>query len=438
MEIQRRKVLAGLTAASLPRFLRASQSADPDVVVVGAGAAGLAAARTLLDRGLSVSVLEADNRIGGRAWTESQTFGFPYDRGCHWLHHASSNVWREYAKNHGFDVFPDDGDEYLFANGERQSLDKTDEFYAAIERLFERAWEEHSTGSKDGPISRFLDPDDPWTPTVEARLVNDWDGQELNEISTEFYMADEDEEDWLCAQGLGNLIAHYGRNVPVRTGVPVRRIDWRGDGVRVVSDDGTIRAKIVIVTVSTGVLASGQIEFTPGLPTDKNESFHAFKMGTYNHIALLYSEDVFGLGTNQYVIPLAKSKREPGLLSNMDNTGLVMIYVGGDLSRDLQQAGIDAAVDFGIEHVNSLLGNDMSGKFVKGTFSRWGLNPWTQGSYAVPVPGGLKYRDVLRRPVAERIFFAGDSCHRGPYSSVSRAHDSGVETAEKVLATLKV
>ena len=383
-------------------------------------------------------VLEADNRIGGRAWTESETFGFPYDRGCHWLHHASSNVWREYAKKHGFDVYPDDGDEYVYSNGSRQSLDKTDEFYAAIERLFERAWEQYSASNEDGPVSRFLDPDDPWTPTVEARMVNDWDGQELDQISTEFYMVDVEEEDWLCAQGLGSLIAHYGRHVPVRTGTAVRKIDWRGNDIRVISDAGSIRSKAVVITVSTGVLASGQIEFTPPLPVEKLESFHAFKMGAYNHIALLYSEDVFGLGANQYVIPEAKSKREPGLLSNMDGSGLLMIYVGGDLSHELQREGVNAAVDFGVEHINSILGNDVSKKFVKGMFPLWSHNPWTRGSYAVPVPGGLKYREVLRRPIADRVFYAGDSCHRGPFSSVSRAHDSGVETAEQVLEVLKV
>jgi monoamine oxidase len=435
---QTRSVLAGMSAGSLPRLPWASQSSNPDVVVVGAGAAGLATARTLLDRGLSVTMLEADNRIGGRAWTESETFGFPYDRGCHWLHHASSNVWRDYAKYHGFDVYPDNGDEYVFSGGRRESLQKTDELYAAIERLFERAREQYSARYEDGPIARFLDPDDPWTPTVEARMIHEWDGQELNEISTEFYMADIDEEDWLCAQGLGSLIAHYGRHVPVQTGTAVRKIDWRGNDVRVESDAGSIRSKAVVVTVSTGVLASGQIEFTPALPADKLESFHAFKMGAYNHIALLYSEDVFGLGANQYVIPLAKSKREPGLLSNMDGSGLLMIYVGGDLSHELQQEGVNAAVDFGVEHINSILGSDISKKFVKGTFSLWSHNPWTRGSYAVPVPGGMKYREVLRGPIADRIFFAGDSCHRGPFSSVSHAHDSGVETAEQVLDTLKV
>ncbi len=435
--IRRRKFLIGAAAAALPRIAWPSRSTNPDVVVIGAGAAGLAAARTLLDGGLSVTVLEAEDRIGGRAWTESETFGFPYDRGCHWIHHASSNVWKPYAQEHGFDVYPDEGELYIYSGGHRESLDKTDEMEAAFERFFERAGEQYSASNEDGPLSRFLDPEDPWSATVESHIVNSWDGQEMDEISTAYYLVDEKEDDWFCAQGLGALVAHYGRQVPVQLGTPVRKVDWSGSDVRVVTDAGSIRTRAVVITASPGVLASEQIEFKPGLSTDKVESFNAFRMGAYNHIALLYSEDVFGLGANQYVAPLAKSKREPGLLSNMDDTGLLMIYVGGDLSHELQEAGIDAAVDFGVWHINAILGNDVSRKFVKGTFSRWSHNPWTRGSYATPVPGGLKHREALRSTVANRLFFAGESCHRGPFPSVSRAHESGIEVAEQVLKTIR-
>ena len=95
---------AQLSTLSAPK--RALQSSDVDVVVVGAGAAGLSAARTLTEKGHSVAVLEARSRIGGRAFTESNTFGVPYDHGCHWLHDESSNPWVKYGQDHGFDLYP--------------------------------------------------------------------------------------------------------------------------------------------------------------------------------------------------------------------------------------------------------------------------------------------------------------------------------------------
>ncbi|MEM9056929.1 MAG: FAD-dependent oxidoreductase, partial [Pseudomonadota bacterium] len=224
--------------------------------------------------------------------------------------------------------------------------------------------------------------------------------------------------------------------VPVHTQAAVRAIDWRGTGVRVDASTGSLRAKAVIVTASTGVLASGTIRFTPELPVEKTEAFHAFRMGAYNNIGLRYREDVFGLGATQHVIPKAASVRQPPLSSNLDGTGLSMVYVGGDLSRELQAAGVEAAIDFGVSYVDDLLGSDTRKRFVNGAFFCWEHHSWTRGSYFAPLPGALMHREALRRPVGERVFFAGDACHDGPTASVSRAHDSGVATAREVLTTL--
>ena len=191
-----------------------------------------------------------------------------------------------------------------------------------------------------------------------------------------------------------------------------------------------------MVTVSTGVLAPGAITFAPRLPNDKTESFHAFPMGSYNHIALLYSTDVFGMGPNSYIIPLAADKRDAGLLSNADGTGLVMIYVGGDLSWELERHGIDEAIEFGVNYLNSMLGEETGKKLVNGTFTRWGNNRWTRGSYASAAPGGLPYREVLRRPVGNRIFFAGDACHPGGSPTAARAYQTGVDVAAEVLRSI--
>ncbi|MGI9287769.1 MAG: flavin monoamine oxidase family protein [Pseudomonadales bacterium] len=432
MKAQRRQILSAMIAALLPRPLFARDTAEPDVVVVGAGAAGLAAARNLLQAGLSVIILEADNRIGGRAFTESDTFGFPYDRGCHWLHHASTNPWIRYGKENGFDVSPDEGKEFIFNNGRPSEAKKLDEFNDALDDFFERAWEA-SRNKPDAPVSAYLDDDNPWSATIESLIVNDWYGLELSDISVRYLLTDDEDNDWLCAQGFGSLVAHYGRGLLVKTGVEVREIRWGGKGVHIVTNDGSLRARAAVVTVSTGVLASGDINFSPALPREKVESFHAFPMGSYNHIGLLYSTDVFGMGPNSYIVPLANDKRDAGLLSNADGTGLAMIYVGGDLGWELERNGVDEAIQFGIDHVNAILGKDTEKKLVKGTFTRWGHNRWTRGSYAAAAPGGLPYREILRRPVGNRIFFAGDACHPGGSSSAARAYQTGVDVAADVL-----
>ena len=155
---------------------------------------------------------------------------------------ADTNVWRGYAQTHGFDVYPDDGDDYIYVAGERQPQHETDRFYNAMERYFERAWE-YLQVHDDAPMSRFLDPQDPWSATIEAFIANDWYIREAAHVSTRAALEEGEDYDWFCKQGLGTLIAHYGRNIPVHTGVPVTRIDWRGDGVKVESAAGALHCR---------------------------------------------------------------------------------------------------------------------------------------------------------------------------------------------------
>lgn len=435
MKLGRRQLLSLMAAVAVPGSVRAMSPSNPDVIVVGAGAAGLAAARHLIDGGLTVMIVEADSRIGGRAYTESETFGFPYDRGCHWLHHADTNFWVGYGQQHRFDVYPDDGEEILFSEGRPAPRAELDDFFQSIGSILEKAWEE-SRGMPDAPISDYLDDDHPLRASIESLIINDWYGLEPHEISAEFVLNDDDDNDWLCAQGLGTLVAHYGRDLNVRTNVEVSEVKWGKNGVTVTTNNGSIRSKAVVLTMSTGVLASGHIRFTPGLPQWKTESFHAFPMGSYNHIALLYKGDVLGNGPNKYIIPLANDKREPGLASNVNDTGLIMIYIGGDLGRELENDGMEAAIDFGAQYVQSLAGTGSGSDLISGTFTRWSHNPWTLGSYAAARPGGLPSRESLRRSIDDRLFFAGDACHPEGSSSVSRAHDSGVEVAKAVVAAM--
>ena len=156
-------------------------------------------------------------------------------------------------------------------------------------------------------------------------------------------------------------------------------------------------------------------------------------MGMYQHIALMFSADVFGLGPDGYARPVAQTMVEPGVISNLSGTGLTWIFVGGDLSRELEGAGIDAVVDFGLAHVQNMLGRNVSKQFVKGAFTRWGRYPWTLGSYASPRPGAKGMRERLRQPVGDRIFFAGEACHTDLWATCAGAYLSGIETAESVM-----
>jgi len=407
-----------------------------DVIVIGAGAAGLAAGRTLLDAGLSVRVLEARDRIGGRAWTESKTFGFPFDRGCHWLHSAKVNPWLPYGRENGFTMYGESQASALYVDGVRAAGREHDAMWAAYEEFVERIAEAADQGV-DAPISQFLEPDSPWAWNVTTLVTHGDFGKPLDAISTQSYPGYEDyNEGWFCREGFGALVAHYGRKVPVDLETPVRRIGWAESGVEVETTSGTLSARAVVVTATTGVLAAGRIRFDPVLPVETVEAFHGFPMGVYNHIALLFAEDVFGLGSDAYLHIEAQADEPASWISNVGGTGLTMLWVGDDLARQLEEGPLEAALDYGLGVVGGAVGSAARSAFVKGDYTRWGSDNWTRGSYASAAPGAAHLRQVLATPVAERIFFAGDACHQEFSGSCAGAHYSGVETAEAMIRQL--
>lgn len=413
--------------------MRAASANTPDIVVVGAGAAGLAAARTLGEAGVTYKVIEARARIGGRAFTETETFGVPYDQGGHWLHDSEVNPWIPYAKASGFRVYSDPGEEISFANGESVGTDWIDTIYQAIEEI---GYEIYLAGERgrDEPIEQFFDLNNPSHSGAASFFVHDFYGKELKDISTAAFRWEDLGEDWICREGFGALVAHYGRDVPVELNTEVTRIDWSGEGVRVETSRGALDAKAVVVTPSTGLLASGKIRFDPVLPVEKVEAINAFTMGVYNHVAMMFRSDIFGLGPDSYPQPANRTIDQPALASNVSGSGLCMLWTGGDLSRDLEQAGIAAAVDYGLSQVKSMLGTGVEKDFVKGNFTRWGQDPWTLGSYASKQPGLPGSRTDLRASVGDRLFFAGDQCHEVLSSTIAGAHESGIETAKQVIA----
>ena len=313
------------------------------MVVVGAGAAGLSATRELRRRGATVATLEASSRIGGRAHTDLTRFGVPYDIGAHWLHNAASNPFVKHAKDNGFTVYPAPDTETLYV-GDREA---SDEEYSAFDAAYRNAIGAISAAGRRGrdvsPASVVPD-GGKWHDLVHF-VIGPWEmGKDFDTFSCADWWSGEDGADWYCEEGYGTLVAHRARDLDVHLSARVQSIDWSGSGVAVETGKGRVRAKACIVTVSTGVLASGDLRFVPALPEEKVESFHGISMGHYDHIALFFDENVFGTGPDEYLLYNADSHgaHSPalmGLLTNVSGTGLTLAEVGGDFARELEEGG---------------------------------------------------------------------------------------------------
>lgn len=99
--------------------------------------------------------------------------------------------------------------------------------------------------------------------------------------------------------------------------------------------------------------------------------------------------------------------------------------------------GQAAAIDFALQELRVIFGNAVERHFVKGVATNWGHNPLTLGAYASAAPGKYDQRRILRQPIGDRIWFAGEACSRLEWATVGGAHDSGIEVATKVASALQ-
>lgn len=440
--ITRRRALLGLaatlggsTAWAQPQR-RPVVAAEPDVAIIGAGSAGIAAARELTRLGRSVVVLEAMNRIGGRAFTESATFGVPFDHGCAWLHKADQNPYRDLARGYGFTLADHDYAIDRIQLGPKRASDAEVAAMNATEEAMSEAIEAASR-QVDAPASQFLDMRGPWAETAANYLGALDFAVDVDELSTTDYAAGDDlEPNMLCKQGLGAIVARYGQGLPVRLGTPVSKIDHSGRGVALTTPAGVLRAKKVIVTVSTGVLASEAIRWDPLLPDWKTQSFHDLPMGLLMKIPLLLRTERFGVAPFTDLYLERAGRRDIYFLSFPFNAPLMVGFVGGDFGWEVAAAGQAAAVDYAKTALNDMFGSTASSKVSGGLMTGWAANKWTQGAYAAALPGKYAARAALSRPLDEKIFFAGEALGGPLIQTCAGAYNAGQAAARAAHAAL--
>jgi monoamine oxidase len=416
--LSRRAMLLGIgSVAASPltsRFSWAQGLALPreaDVVIVGAGAAGLAAARGLMSAGRSVVIVEAMDRIGGRAWTDTTTFGFPFDRGCAWIHAADRNPLHRVAEELRLTLRTHDFTLDRIYYGERPR--RFDRRQMQREQAVEKEIEDRAVAAAkrdDGAVStlkNIVQPEE----QAAATYIGPMDmAVDLDRLSIQDLGRQEDlDPNHAVKEGFGAVVAHFGQGLPVALFTPVTRIRYGGPGVVVETDKGDIRAHACVVTVSTGALASERIRFDPPLPVWKQEAIAQVPMGMLAKIPLLTDGARFGLGDFDDVLCERPGKHDIYFTGFHFGRPLLVGFVGGDFAWELSTAGKDAAIDFALDALRRTFGSDAPKRVRKADFTNWASNPWVRGAYAAALPGKHAQRDALARPVANRVFFAGEA-----------------------------
>jgi monoamine oxidase len=409
---------------------------DVDVIVVGAGAAGLAASRRLRAAGCRIATIEARDRIGGRVWTEPDCHGLPFDHGASFVHAEHINPWTTIARRLRLAMQIDPRRRLLFVGARPASEAELAGFMAARTQALDQVIEAAQAG-RAVSIAQAVQSTGPWSAQAQVAL-GPWLLGAENDIADAADFADSvSGRDRLVGIGYGKLVAAYGRGLPVTLNTAVQQIDYRGPGVVVETTAGRLRGRLAIVTLPVGVLAAERVRFEPALPLEKQRAIEALPMGLLAKIALCFEGDPFGQGDTFYLHRQTTDQRAALYLMRPCGQDLVLAFVGGDLARELEQAGEAAAGRFVLDPLLEIFGHKLKTRLRGVRQTRWGIDPFALGSYAVARPGGAAMRTVLARPVADRLLFAGEACAADGWAATAAgAHRSGKRAAGEALALL--
>jgi monoamine oxidase len=411
---------------------------EVDVLVVGAGVAGLAAAAALRRAGRTCLVLEAAARPGGRAHT-IQLGAESFDLGATWLHDAARNKLADLARAAGDALEDADATRHrTWLIDGRPATPAEEQGFHAASAAFDALCHARAQQDPDTSVAEAIAPlrDDPWMATVEtweaAQIaaadpwrfsVRDWSINDLGGANL------------LPVGGMGTLILR--RLLPlageVRLSTPVRRIACHARGIAAETDAGTIRARAAIVTVSAGVLAAGTIAFDPPLPPATQDAIHGLPMGLLTKVGLAVTDAAaLGLPPNTVLRRRLHRPLEPIMsFHTQSGGGVVAGFVGGPVAWDLARLGAPATEAFAREQLAQLLGTKAASAAGRAAVSGWASDIWHLGAYTYALPGQSGARATLGTPIADgRLVFAGEAvCTDGLAGTVGGAFLSGERAA---------
>jgi monoamine oxidase len=438
MTLTRRNFLsASAGLAAIPLLGRPARSApvprDADIVVIGAGAAGIAAARRIIAANRKVIVLESASQVGGRCITDISSFDVPFDRGARWIHNPETNPMIRLGRAAGLELMPAASGQKIRIGRRFARASETEEFLAALVKA-NRAIDDAARKGMDVSCASVMPKElGDWAGTAEFVLGASFAGQDLKDISVIDKARAQDRNSAIaCRQGLGTLLARLADQLPVALSTPAKRIEWSKRDAIVQTSSGRITARAAIITVSTNVLAAGNIKFDSELPKRVVDAAAKLGLGSYDHIALQLSGNPLGLARDDILIEQSNSTRTALLYANMGGSTLCSIDVGGSFGRDLSAQGEAAMVAFATEWLAKMFGSDLAKAVQKSSATRWTSSPHVLGAMSVAPPGAQSQRKAFSDPVG-CMYFAGEATHETLWGTVDGAWESGERAAEAAL-----
>lgn len=441
-----------LLLACSPSASTTGPAADPDthVLVVGAGLAGLTAARVLHDAGVEVTVLEARDRLGGRTWT-ADVDGAAVDLGAAWLHGTQDNPVASFAAAQGLDVVRDQLPWSTLYDAE-QGRALGDREWEAMDQAttgFERDLASMKAQLGDVPVdqARALWVAQEGLTGLDARLathaIDQWMveltyGSPVDQTGLAHFWDEEELSggDHFPVGGYGLVVEALAEGLDVRLSQPVSAVRWDADGVELDAGGETLQGTHVIVTVPVGVLRAGAITFTPALSDARQSALERLDMGNLEKVVLRFEEQWWS-GCMEYVAAdLGGAYPEFYDLSELTGQPVLVGLYGGRFARQVQAGWTDEQIVQGALDVLAEIEGRAIPAPVASQVTRWTSDPFSLGSY-VYLPPGASPSDIsaLAEPEGDRLLFAGEGTVSTMYGNAHAAVMSGLREARRLGVT---
>ncbi|MBT3316090.1 MAG: FAD-dependent oxidoreductase [Anaerolineae bacterium] len=424
------------------------EDGDEKIIVVGAGIAGLSAAQTLQKWGYKVVVLEARSRVGGRIWTSRKWEDAPLDLGASWIHGVSGNPIAKLAKENRIKIVETDYDNQWIYKEDGSEL--TNEEYESLEEyestITEYIAEAIAERDDDVPLKSIVDAvlDNVSVSADEKQIIL----YLLNTIVEHEYAADISElslftfdegdeysgEDVIFPGGYDQIIEILAKGLDIRLNETVQRVAYEEAGVSIQTNKGIYKGDRAVITLPLGVLKSGQVDFSPSLPSEKQDAIRRLGMGLLDKLylrfpSIFWEKDAALLGY------LGENKGEWAEWLNIahyTNKPILLGFNAATFARKVDKWSDQQIVDSAMTMLRNIFGANIPDP-LDWQITRWADDPFSWGSYSYLAPGtNSKTLKELARSVDGKLFFAGEATSSDYQSTVHGAYLSGIRAAEEI------
>ena len=411
------------------------------VVVIGGGISGLAAAKKLKEKGFTVIVLEAQEKVGGRMRTD-RSLGVAFDEGASWIHGPSGNPITSLASQSGANTFltSDDSVEVFDTSGAAYS----DSFLTNAENQFNNALNAvRNAGTQIESFQTVFNSLYPtqansklWKYMLSAYLEFNTGG-DISKLSSKFFDDDEEfnGEDLIITNGFDKVTDFLAQGLDIRLNTRVINVNYSNTKVAITTIGNNIEADYVIVSVPLGVLKNNSISFTPTLPTNKINAIANTNIGNVNKFLLVWSTPFWDTNL-QYIgyIPDIKGKFNYYLnIKKFTPSNGLMTFAFGDYATVTESMTDSQIINEIMLNLKSIYGNSIPNptNFLR---TKWGQNINSFGAYSYPTNGSTSADfDTLANEINNKVFFAGEHTEREYRGTVHGAYLSGIREADKII-----